>query len=281
MADERAVRRAVAAHGPFVAAIYGGEIEPREGHYVAHNQWVDEPEWNHAGHLRVAAGELERRLDDIRRDLHAFGRAAAILLDPSSSPADLAVRLRDLGWVDSFRHSGLIWPQEELPLKEVEWPAGAAREEMRSASREKPQDSPLPSMEAFASVFEASFAETAEGHLSAGYRSAFPASLRAGVAGVEVIHTLVRIDGEPAAIGSRAEGGGVAGLYNLGVAPRFRRLGLGGAITLHRVAAAQAGGAEVVYLLTEDPRVEASQIRRGFERAFELVGWTEAESPRS
>jgi ribosomal protein S18 acetylase RimI-like enzyme len=281
VADERAVRRAVEAHGPFVAALYGGEIESHEDFYIAHNRWVDEPEWNHAGQLRLAAGELDRRLDEIRRDLRAFGRAAAILLDPLSSPADLAGRLRDLGWVDSFRHSGLIWPQEKLPLKEVEWPAGVALEEMRSASRENPEGSPLPSMEAFASVFEASFAETAEGHLSAGYRTALPASLRARVAGVEVVHTLVRIDGEPAAIGSRAERFGVAGLYNLGVAPRFRRLGLGGAITLHRVAAAQAAGAEVVYLLTEDSRVEASQLRRGFERAFELLGWSEPEPHRT
>lgn len=272
MADARAVRRAVEAHGPFAAALYGGEIEPREDHYLEHNRWVDEPEWNHAGLLRLAAAELDVRLDEIRRDLHAFDRPPALLLDPLSSPADLASRLRARGWIDSFRHSGLIWPQERLPLKEVEWPAGVALEEMRSTPRENPEGSPQPSMEAFVSVFEESFAEVAEGRLSSGYRAAFPASLRARAAGAEVIHTLVRIDGEPAAIGSRALGLGVAGLYNLGVAPRFRRLGLGGALTLHRVAAAQQEGAEVVYLLTEDPRVEAAQIRRGFAKSFELVG---------
>jgi hypothetical protein len=45
-------------------------------------------------------------------------------------------------------------------------------------------------------------------------------------------------------------------------------------VTLHRVAEARAAGAEVVYLLTEDPRVERSQMRRGFVPGFELVGWT-------
>jgi hypothetical protein len=46
-------------------------------------------------------------------------------------------------------------------------------------------------------------------------------------------------------------------------------------MTLHRVAEARSAGAEVVYLLVEDPRVEASQRKRGFVPGFEMVGWTE------
>ncbi len=130
------------------------------------------------------------------------------------------------------------------------------------------------SLEAFSKIFHESFLETADGDLSPAYGQAFAAALTRPLSDVEVVHLLVRIGGEPAAVGSWALRKGVAGLYNLGVAPRFRRLGLGRAITLHRVAATRAAGAEVVYLLTEDPAVEASQLGRGFLKAFELVGLT-------
>ena len=269
------VRRAVEAHGPFVAALYGGELEERDGFYLARNRWVDEPEWNHAGRLRLRDDDaLAATIEAARRDLAAAGRSLTLVADPFQLPGDLEAQLKDRGWTESFRHSGLIWPGNGLSSREVGWPAAVAFEEIQSvAGAERGlQTGALLSMEAFVSVFEESFAEVAAGHLSHGYRSAFPASLRPRVGGVDVIHTLVRVEGEPAAIGSRAIGFGVAGLYNLGVAPRFRRLGLGGAITLHRIAAAQAGGAEVVYLLTEDPRVEASQLRRGFVKAFDLTG---------
>ncbi len=270
------VRRAVEAHGPFVAALYGGEIDEREGYYLARNRHVDEPEWNHAGRLRLADGELAGLIESVRRELAAAGRRPTLVADPFQRPEDLEERLLAQGWEETFRHSGLVWPGEELPSKGVSWPAGAVVEEIRSGSEhsDPPGHGSYSSMAAFVLVFEEAFQEVADGRLSTGYRAAFPASLGPRVPGVEVIHTLVRIGGEPAAIGSRAIGSGVAGLYNLGVAPRFRRLGLGGAITLHRVAAAQEEGAEVVYLLTEDPRVELSQIRRGFVKSFELTGFT-------
>jgi ribosomal protein S18 acetylase RimI-like enzyme len=273
--DPVAIRRVVEAHGSFVAALYGGDIEERDGWYLMRNRHVDEPEWNHAGRVRLAdGGALEAMLATARAALRAAGRSLTVVADPCQVPADLDAMLRADGWEEAFRHSGLIWPAGNLPAGSFAWPEAARVTELasRAGTAAPIERESLSSLEAFVSVFEEAFAEVAEGHLSRGYRTAFPASLEPRVAGVEVVHTLVRVEGEPAAIGSRALGGGVAGLYNLGVAPRFRRLGLGGAITLHRVAAAQAAGCDVVYLLTEDLRVEASQRRRGFEKSFELVG---------
>jgi GNAT superfamily N-acetyltransferase len=281
-----AVRRAVAVHDELIVALYGGTSETIPGARLVSNPWIEEPEWNHAGALALDASALDATLASLARSFGSIDRRPALLIDPLSEPENLETELRRRGWCEAFRHAGLVWP-EELPLKGVGWPAGATLAETRSPAPGIEDDSvgeapdlgdpgcprePLPSMEAFAAVFEASFAETAGGGLSRGYREAFPAAMARPVAGVEVVHTLVRVGGEPAGVGSRALTNGVAGLYNLGVAPRFRRLGLGGAITLHRVAAARAAGAEVIYLLTEDPRVEAAQRRRGFVRAFELLG---------
>ncbi|MCM2269966.1 MAG: GNAT family N-acetyltransferase [Thermoanaerobaculia bacterium] len=276
------VRRAVAAHDRLITALYGGELAAIAGARLTHNPWIGEPEWNHAGGVALADGaDGSRRLDDLLDEVATYfgerGRLPAIVLDPFSAPADLDRELDGRGWSEAFRHAGLIYPAGAA-VAEVAWPSGAAVVEAASPpAAAGPASRPeFPGMEVFAAVFEASFAETAGGDLSSGYREAFPAAMARQLPGVDVVHTLVTLDGEPAAVGSRALADGVAGLYNLGVAPRFRRFGLGGAITLHRVAAARAAGADVVYLLTEDPRVEASQRRRGFVPAFELVGRTAA-----
>lgn len=276
------VRRAVVAHDRLISALYGGELTAIAGARLTHNPWIEEPEWNRAGGVALAEGATgARRLDDLLDEVATYfrqrERVPAIVLDPFSQPAGLDRELDRRGWSEAFRHAGLIYPAR-APVGELEWPSGAVVVEAGSPPSAVPPGSrpSFPSMEVFAAVFEASFAETAGGDLSSGYRQAFPAAMARPLPGVEVVHTLVTLDGEPAAVGSRALAGGVAGLYNLGVAPRFRRFGLGGAITLHRVAAARAAGADVVYLLTEDARVEASQLRRGFVRAFEMVGRTAA-----
>jgi ribosomal protein S18 acetylase RimI-like enzyme len=264
----------VAAHDELIAALYDGELESLDGARLATNRWVDEPEWNHAGALDLPADRLDRTLARIAERLAGKGRPAAVVVDPFSRPPESAALLLARGWSEVFRHSGLLLPAGHRVPK-VEWPRGAEVEEIAVGVRTDGGPRSSPAMRAFTAVFRAAFEETAGGALSPGYEAAFAAALVQPRPEVAVVHTLVRIDGEPAAVGSRATIAGVAGLYNLGVAPPFRRLGLGGAVTLHRAAAARAAGADVVYLLTEDPQVEAAQLRRGFVKRFELLGLRE------
>jgi ribosomal protein S18 acetylase RimI-like enzyme len=279
---EADARRAVDAHDRLIAALYAGELIEIDGARLTHNRFIEELEWNHAGRVALPEDDdeaIDRLLADVSDFFAARRRTPSVLLDPFTYPPDFAAELSARGWSEAYRHAGLIFPAREA-VAEIAWPASAAiAESTRSAAGAASEAAvAFPSMKVFASVFEASFAETADGDLSAGYFDAFPAAMARPAAGVEAVHTLVTIDGEPAAVGSRALADGVAGLYNLGVAPRFRRHGLGGAITLHRVREARAAGAEVVYLLTEDPRVEAAQLRRGFVKAFELAGWRGPEN---
>lgn len=278
---EADVRRAVEAHDRLIAALYAGELVEIPGARLTHNRFIEELEWNHAGRVTLPEDDrepIDRLLASVDEFFTARQRTPSVLLDRYTQPAGLAAELASRGWSEAYRHAGLIYPAGE-EVAEIAWPAGAAIAENSSSAAGEASEAAVsfPSMKVFASVFEASFAETADGDLSGGYHDAFPAAMARPAAGVEVVHTLVTIDGEPAAVGSRALADGVAGLYNLGVDPRFRRHGLGGAITLHRVREARAAGAEVVYLLTEDPRVEAAQLRRGFVKAFELAGWRAPE----
>ncbi len=71
---------------------------------------------------------------------------------------------------------------------------------------------------------------------------------------------------------------GVAGGFNLGVLPAHRGRGIGGALTMTRLADARRAGCELVYLLTEDPAVEASQVRRGHVKVMTTEGWSAPEA---
>jgi ribosomal protein S18 acetylase RimI-like enzyme len=282
--------RAARAHDELATALYGGELHELAGARLLYNRYIDEPEWSHAGALELDEAAWPDLLAAIRDFFHRRQRAAALVTDPWSAPPTLAERLARDGWVEAFRHSGLVFPRQAL-LPEIDWPSRSTIEELASPAPpvdEEPIEltsfveeistfapHSFPTMETFLAVFVAAFAETAPGYSFHGYRRAIPAGFERPRPGVEIVHTLVTVDGQPAAVGSRALAGGVAGLYNLGVAPRFRGRGLGGTVTLHRVAEARAAGAEVVYLLTEDAEVEAAQRARGFVPAFELVGWVE------
>lgn len=288
-------RRAARAHDELVTALYGGEIEELAGARLLYNRHLEEPEWSHAGAIELDEAAWPERLSAIREFFRRRQRAPALVTDPWTSPASLPDRLARDGWAEAFRHRGLVFPSQAL-LPAFDWPEEAAIEELaspapRAEASETESAEPIPfvlegelppderrsfpSMDAFVSVFIAAFTETAPGYSFHGYRRAIPAGFERPRPGVELVHTVVSIDGEPAAIGSRVLASGVAGLYNLGVAPKFRARGLGAAVTFHRVAEARAAGAEVVCLLTEDPKVEASQLKRGFVPAFELVGWTQ------
>lgn len=287
-------RRAARAHDELVTALYGGELEARDGVRLLYNRYLEEPEWSHAGAIEVEEAAWPDRLALVTDFFRRRQRSPALVTDAWTSPASLPDLLARTGWSVAFRHCGLLFPSQAL-LPVYDWPQEAAIEELaspmpRAEDEEEAQVEPIPfvlegelppgerrafpAMDAFVSVFLAAFAETAPDYSFLGYRRAIPAGLERPLPGVELAHTVVSIDGEPAAVGSRVLAGGVAGLYNLGVAPRFRSRGLGAALTFHRVAEARAAGAEVVYLLTEDPRVEAAQRKRGFVTGFELVGWT-------
>lgn len=273
-AERVAARRACSAHGDCVTALYGGaSLEVGPHLRVLHNPFVEDPDWN-LGIPSDAAAESDetwsRALRDLRRELSARERRVTVLLD-SRDPSRLQ-RLSAEDWSEAFRFSGLIFPASRA-TPEARFPEDIEVLEFEGASAPA---------EEIADVFEAAFGTTVSEGLDPGYRAGIAAGLQRAATvesgGARLRATVLRVDGQAAAIGFRVHLGAVVGLYNLGVAPAFRGRRLGGAITEHRVERARAEGAEVVFLLTENARVEASQLKRGFVPGFELVGFTERET---
>jgi GNAT superfamily N-acetyltransferase len=273
--EAASARRAAAAHDRLVTALYDGDWEEAGGVRYLLNRHLAESELSYARPLDGGEADWPAREAAVREYYGRRRRAAAVVSDAWSAPPALAELLGNRGWRPAFAYSGLIFPARRS-ASPPGWPPAADVVELRCAPAEdagERAEAPPPELERFLDVFESAFRETAPEYDFSGYRAAIPAAWRAPRTGVELVHTLVTIRGEPAATGSRALADGVAGLYNLGVAPSFRGLGLGGAVTRYRVATARAAGAEVVYLMTEDPRVEAAQLRRGFLPGFVLSGW--------
>lgn len=276
-AEREAASRACAAHADCVTALYGGVVvDAGGGAQVLFNPHVADPDWNLGtfslddAHPVIVGDDGAVRtgaLQAIRRELGSRDRLLTVLLD-SRRPEWLG-RFPVDAWSEVFRFSGLIYPASRSAPR-AEFPRDVNVQEYEAG--DAPSDE-------IADVFEAAFGTTVTGGLDPGYRAGIAAGLERAArntTGPRLRATVLRIDGQPAAIGFRVQIGAVVGLYNLGVAPPFRGRRLGGAITEHRVERARAEGAEVVFLLTENPRVEASQLERGFVPGFELVGLTES-----
>ena len=268
LAGEReAARRACAAHADCVTALYGGaEIGDREHLRILFNPFVVDPDWNLGVVPTPIPEDWPAALGQLRRELISRNRRPTVLLD-SRDPEALAAFPGE-SWEEAFRFSGLIYPASR------ETPTARFPDDVEVVEYE-PEEAPV---EDIADVFEAAFGTAVEEGLDPGYRNGIAAGLERAarvLGGPRLRSTVVREGGVAAGIGFRVQVGTVVGLYNLGVSPAFRGRRLGGAITEQRVARARAEGAETVFLLTEDPRVEASQIKRGFVPGFELLGLTE------
>lgn len=223
-----------------------------------------EPAWNHAGMIRAdKEKDLDAVLDCVTQFYRLRDLPPVVGATGQSRPSDLALRLTQRGWVPVFRHAWLFAPADIGPP--------ALPTEVSIETVESRDD-----LERFISVFCSSFDDGDPAFTAAAYRGAFRSRPPGGTA---ISHCIAWVDGQPAACGSLASADGVAGLYNLGVDPSFRRRGLARAITAWRVSAARASGCDLVYLQTEDAEVERFQLRSGFRLGLELRGFQGPPEP--
>jgi len=248
------------AHESFITAMYGGESLELDGARLTLNRWLDDWQWSHGWGLTSDPVGLERGLPAIRAALAGAGRRVAISSASLATPAAVASRLAELGWREELGFTILIAPST-LADEPPEWPGSAAVE---GVDRD--------AIEEFAELFDQVFCGPGSDSPGVSYGRAFARGVARPTPGVEVEHTLVRIDGAPAAVATRAQSGDLAGLYNVAVLEPYRRLGLATALKRYRTARALAAGARLIFETVEDPAVEASELRRGFRKAFDLVG---------
>lgn len=255
--------RLEAAHYRIIGALYGCVTEPTEHGLRVRSPYVTDPDWNHVGRIGSHEGASHEgtRVEALMGAAVALGREGdrrpTLTVSPLTEPPGLADALERRGWEVSYRFAWLVHPGTP-PVPE---PEGVV---IREAG---PDD-----VDTWLDLFEAVFMPGDPA--AAGYRAALAASFDAP----SVAHYLATCDGEPAGTASAVTVDGVTGGFNLGVLPDARRRGIGGALTLRRLADARRAGSDRVYLLTEDPAVEASQIRRGHVKAMTTEGWSSPET---
>jgi GNAT superfamily N-acetyltransferase len=248
---QHAVARAQRAHyGFFAPAIYGARSVPiASGAARALSQPdLQEATWNHAVLEARAAPGLDRTLRAVRAFYRRRGLRPVVATPSGRMAAALAAR----GHEPLFRHAWLFAPHS---AGEAALPDGA------TVSSNDRRD-----LEPFLAVFAVAFG-------AANYCRVLRAAFVDAAPDTRVEHLVLWLGGRPAACGTVAWHDRVAGLYNLGVHPDFRRRGLGAALTSWRLAYARAQGCDLVYLQTEDQSVEELQRRAGWVRGLETRGY--------
>lgn len=242
------------AHYAGMALLYMPDQSRLPGARLALSRGISDPEWNHAGLVDVAGNEIPALVRTVARALAPRGLPATVAVSPSSQPPDLGLRLGALGLRVCFRHVWHLWEGvrtsvETDGIERVESPAQFA---------------------AFLEVLRSAYSDDPPGP---GFAAAIAASLGARGGDFRVVHHLAIRDGRPAGAATSIFGPGVAGLYNLAVAPPFRGQGLGRLLTRHRVALAQRRRCAQIFLQTERPAVTRWQARHGFRPVHEVVGY--------
>jgi len=246
------------AHYHLLTGLYVTERVDKAGYTLISGGEVEDPEWNHAGLLRLPPEAVSGALEAIAGWFKARGRPSVVAISPATRPVALGEQLASRGWRPVFRHRWLTWTGPLLPAP---LPPAVTIQPVTDAADQ----------DAFLAVFTATYGgEDLTGYATAFARGGAPPS------GVRIVYVLARINGVPAGVATVAAWRGTAGLYNLAVHPRFRRRGLGAALTRWRIAWAHESGCNNVFLQTERDTVRRWQQGRGFEPLFEITGMSEA-----
>lgn len=262
--DGATLRRIERAHYRLQASLYMRERRDSSGVCLFNAPDIPEPEWCHAGLVRFDPAHLAARLSEIRCFYKERSLPPTVAVSPFTEPADLAQRLRDLGFEPSFRHSWIVATHTSPP--ELEMPAGVEIRCIDDVRR----------MHAGISVFEGVYSAAEWGDpLPPGYAQALWASFR-WPGRCRVVHYLATVDGTPAGFATSLHLEAVCGMYNLSVLPAFQRRGLGRALTARRVADAMRLGQRLIFAVTEREWVEQWHRRHDFELGFVTTGYTTA-----
>jgi len=230
------------------AAAHGRERETVGPFLATFTPETDHPYLNYA----IPEDGAEPTREDVAALEAAFGRRGLtprVEVLASTAPAAQAA-LRAAGWQEEAR----------LVVMTCSSPPGLAA----PAGVELVQPRDLAEQDALVRVQAEAFGEPAPAPGAGAERQALLAR------GGQVV--LALMDGQPAAGGIVvAPVGGVAELAGLGVLERFRRRGIGAAVTGELTRRALAAGARVVWLTPGDAGAERIYARAGFAEAEEMV----------
>jgi len=222
---------------------------------------IEDYYWNYAALVDTSASKLPQLIETIIEFYRAKKRQPAVYVTPWCRPENLADELKKTGFEVQFRDAWMFYQRETPPA--VQLPPNCRIKRVETANE----------MEAIINVFNQAFGGATEdepyGSLPPSYSEMLRESFKREREDVTVIHYLATVGETPAGLGTLIYASGYAGLYNIGVAPQFRKQGIGAAISAKRITDALDAGNRIIFLQTEkDSSVEAWQRKLGFETQF-------------
>jgi ribosomal protein S18 acetylase RimI-like enzyme len=211
----------------------------------------EEPAMHRAAMPRWAAGEWRARLAEVVAILHEWGAWPSIIVaDRLDLPIGLGSALAGEGWLALAREHVLWVGRASVvphldPRMRIEAVRPGRVEEHEALER---------------TIFGLPDSRAAE------RRVELQDALRTGT----LRAWLVLVGDEPVAVARLSQGDGVAGIYGLGVAKRWRRRGYGTLLTTVATRAGLALGNRIVWLSVEESNEPAQRVYRalGFQPAF-------------
>jgi ribosomal protein S18 acetylase RimI-like enzyme len=253
------------AHYRNQQGMYFSGMKVIEGAVLLYSDIIDDFFWNYAAQIDITKEKAEKIIQEVTAFYLKKRRQPSVYLTPFSQSKniskhlenhDFRIELKD-AWMVYEKELSLIKEQEDLVIKEVR-------------SNED--------MEIFIKVFYEAYGGASEdepyGELPPTYGEALRLSFEKPPKETSIIHYLGFINGRPVGIGTLISSNGYGGIYNVGTSPKYRRKGIGAAMSLKAIEDSKKEGNIVTYLMTEEGSyVEEFYRRLGFSTKFIGCGY--------
>lgn len=241
------------------------------GALLLYSDIIDDFFWNYATQINITNEKdiTNEKVEKLIKEITAFylkkDRLPSIYLTPFSQPKNISKHLEKHGFRIELKDAWMIY-EKEVPL--IEKQKTLLIKEVQSNA----------DMDIFINVFYEAYGGASEdepyGELPPTYGEALRLSFEKPPNEPSIIHYLGFNNGRPVGIGTLISSNGFGGIYNVGTSSRYRRKGIGSAISLKAIEDSKKEGNTATYLMTEEGSyVEDFYRRLGFSTKFIGCGY--------
>ncbi|HXV64720.1 MAG TPA: GNAT family N-acetyltransferase [Vicinamibacteria bacterium] len=240
----------------------GMTVEERDGLVIV-DSGLGSDTFNKILHARLWEAHADERIAEALRHFRDVGRPFSWWVGPCSRPLDLEERLRSHGLAAQEYELGMTIALEDIPAQ-VDIPAVASVRHVTSAKE----------LSDFAAVL-AELSDPADENVRAFFEKSKTVVLDDAC---PMRFYVAHVDGEPAAVSELFHGSGIAGVHMVGTSAKFRRRGLGMALTWTALADGKRLGMHTG-MLQASPEGQPLYARLGFRPCGRFVEYTSKSIP--
>jgi len=253
------------AHYRNQQGMYFSGTEVIEGAVLLYSTIIDDFFWNYAAQIDITKEKVEKLIQEVTTFYLKKKRQPSVYLTPFSKPKNISKHLESHGFRMELKDAWMVY-EKEVPL--IETQESLVIKEVQSNE----------DMGIFTKVFYEAYGGASEdepyGELPPTYGEALRRSFEKLPNETSIIHYLGFINGRPVGIGTLISSHGFGGIYNVGTSSRYRRKGIGSAISSKAIEDSKKEGNTVTYLMTEEGSyVEDFYRRLGFSTKFIGCGY--------